>query len=486
MQTKRAWTEEDFDLLDQYYALEARESLWAFRRYMNPDMRIGWFPQSLSDEVQRFYRMLKAGMRPMMVIEAPPQHGKSYGLVDAIAWMSGKDPNMRTIYASFSDDLGVRANLQLQRMMDDPKYQRVFPAVGLSRDNVVSQVGRYLRNSSMLEFVGHKGSFQNTTVEGQVNGKSLDLGIIDDPLKGRAEANSRPVRNKVWNWLTDDFYTRFSEYAGIIITATRWHVDDPSGRWTARYPNTIVVKYPALATTDERYRKKDEPLFREFKSLEFLMERKKSMTNSSWQSLYQQSPIVEGGGMFPIQKFRILRELPATNERKKLVRYWDKAGTQDGGAYTAGTLMMLVSDSRYIVVDVVRGQWNAFAREAYMKATAEKDQATFGRVEIYTEQEPGSGGKESAERTVKNLQGYIVKTDRVTGSKEVRAEPYAAQVQGGNVFLLASEKWNQEFIDEHETFPNGKYKDQVDSAAGAFNKLVSKTYKYDSSLSWVG
>jgi predicted phage terminase large subunit-like protein len=83
------------------------------------------------------------------------------------------------------------------------------------------------------------------------------------------------------------------------------------------------------------------------------------------------------------------------------------------------------------------------------------------------------------------LAGYPAKADKVSGSKEIRAEPYAAQQQAGHI-LVFDAPWTQPFIDEHEPFPNGKYKDQVDSAAGAFMKLVTKTYKYDASLSWVG
>ncbi|MFZ0148263.1 MAG: phage terminase large subunit [Xanthobacteraceae bacterium] len=76
-----------------------------------------------------------------------------------------------------------------------------------------------------------------------------------------------------------------------------------------------------------------------------------------------------------------------------------------------------------------------------------------------------------------NLAGFKVYADRVTGSKQVRAEPFAAQVQAGNVCLRAG-PWVEAFLDECETWPNGKYKDQVDAAAGAFNRLI-KPHSYD-------
>ena len=56
-------------------------------------------------------------------------------------------------------------------------------------------------------------------------------------------------------------------------------------------------------------------------------------------------------------------------------------------------------------------------------------------------------------------------------SKEVRAEPFAAQIQGGNVYLIAG-PWHREYLDELEQFPRGKFRDQVDASTGAFNRLV--------------
>ena len=80
--------------------------------------------------------------------------------------------------------------------------------------------------------------------------------------------------------------------------------------------------------------------------------------------------------------------------------------------------------------------------------------------------------------------GHRVYADKVTGDKVVRAEPFAAQVQGGNVFLVAGE-WVTAFLDECETFPAGKWKDQVDAAAGAFSKLAASTAYLTDYSKWV-
>jgi predicted phage terminase large subunit-like protein len=485
-------TDDDLDLLEDLYALEARDNLWAFRQYVDSSLIRGWWVAEVSRQFQVFYERMEKGERPKLIMEAPPQHGKTRGLQDAVSWMSGKNPNLKTIYASFSDELGVGTNTYLQRLMTTDKYQRVFPDTRLAAEGGDGDGGSWARNSKLLEFVGARGMFRNATVQGQITGKSLDLGVIDDPLKGREAAQSKNIRDKTWMWLMDDFFSRFSEHAGLIITMTRWHVDDPVGRFQNYFPDAVVLKYPAeYAPTPQGMRNNawdprqpGEPLFPEYKSTAFLQERKSIYTQASWQSLYQQMPIVSGGGMFPIEKFKLVSNPPAAADIKKSVRYWDKAGTEAGGAFTCGVLAHLLHDGRTVISDVKRGQWSSWDRERHIKAATEADEIKHGRVETWVEQEPGSGGKESAERTIAMLRGFPVFADKVTGSKELRAEPYAAQVQGGTV-MLVNGLWTQPFVDEHEVFPTGKYKDQVDAAAGAFTKMTTKKYKYDSTLSWV-
>jgi predicted phage terminase large subunit-like protein len=456
---------------------ESKACFWVFRRWIHPKMKCGWWQQEVADELQRFYRSWLNGERPKLVLMAPPQHGKTEQLKDFIAWVAGKQPDLKTIFATYSDELGVAVNKDLRRIMTSERYVAIFG------HRLGDRGSGWLRNSNILEYVDHGGSFRNTTLEGQITGQGLDLGIVDDPIKGRGEASSKPVRDKTWHWFMDDFFTRFSDSAGLLMIMTRWHLDDPVGRFIERFPEAKILRYPAIAEEDEKNRRKDEVLFPEHKSLPFLMERRKAMSQASWESEYQQNPILVGGGMFPIEKFQIV---PALNpsEIKRSVRYWDKAGTADGGAYTAGVLMHLLHDGRVAVGDVRRGQWSALEREKVIKSTAEMDKRAFPKYSIWVEQEPGSSGKESAEATIRMLAGFNVGPDRVTGKKEDRAQPYAAQVQAGNVLLLAG-GWNRAFLDEHETFPVGKYQDQVDATAGAFNKVTTVS-TYDSSFAWVG
>jgi predicted phage terminase large subunit-like protein len=474
----------DVSGIEEFQWALARENFYLYRKSIRPNLIETWWQWDVARNLQWFYDEMVAGNRPAMVIQAPPQHGKTEQVTDFISWVAGRNPDIKTIFGSYSDELGVKVNLALQRTYDSERYKRVFEFTRINDTAASSTAARWLRNSTILEYVGHEGSFRNTTVMGQINGLGLDLGVIDDPMKGRAEAQSKTMRDKTWSWLTDDFFGRFSDKAGLLMIMTRWHLDDPLGRWIEHFPNTRVLRYPAIALRNERYRNKGDALFPEMKPLEFLMARKKVLTNAGWQSIYQQSPIAAGGDMFPTERFNIISSVDRSQIRKS-IRYIDKAGTKDGGAYTAAALVHDMRDGTTVVEDVIRGQWSAIERETRILQAAQSDKGFCKRYSVWVEQEPGSGGKESAEGTIRRLKGFDAHADKVTGAKEIRAEPYAAQVQAGNVSLVAG-SWNREFLQEHEEYPYGKYLDQVDATAGAFNKLAEAVGSYDRTLSWVG
>lgn len=459
---------DDAALLEQLAIIEARSNFWKYRQFIQgPKFKRAWWPRSVALALDEFARDFLAGKKPKLILEAPPQHGKSFTVIDLISYIAGHNPDVKTIYASFSDRLGIRANLRLQRTFDSKIYQKLFPNTNINKSNVVTISNQYLRNREILEYVGREGSFRNTTVNGAVTGEGLDFGVIDDPIKGRDAANSETIRDKTWDWFTDDFFTRFSEEAALLAILTRWHIDDVIGRMIIQDPTIKVLRYPAIAEVNEEFRKAGEPLFPEHKSLGFLLERKKIMSPANWEALYQQNPIIPGGSTFPRSKWQFEDREPMPYHIVKRVRYWDKAGTQGGGAYTAGVKMYLLKDGRFCIVDCVREQLNAFNREMTIKATAIMDGLDC---EVWVEQEPGSGGLESAQRTVLNLVGFAAFMDKVTGAKESRAMPYSAQQQAGNVIMVRG-AWNKAFLDEHDYFPNGPYKDQVDASAGAFMKV---------------
>lgn len=154
------------------------------------------------------------------------------------------------------------------------------------------------------------------------------------------------------------------------------------------------------------------------------------------------------------------------------VRCWDLAATANStdAAYTAGVLIGKRKNGRYVVADVINVQKNADGVRQLIKLTAQSDMAKYKRVRIRLPKDPGQAGKEQAESYVKFLAGFDVTTVAESGSKEVRAEPMAAQWQAGNFDLVYGD-WNEPYILQLENFPDAKLKDMVDASANGFTEL---------------
>jgi predicted phage terminase large subunit-like protein len=145
--------------------------------------------------------------------------------------------------------------------------------------------------------------------------------------------------------------------------------------------------------------------------------------------------------------------------------------TTRDAAFTCGTLVGADGNGRFYILDEVRGRWDSTERNGIIRSTAMFDGF---EIRIGLEAEPGSGGKESAAISVKELVGYRVEVDRPVKNKEARADAFAAQCKAGNVFILKAE-WTKAWIDEVCRFPFGKLKDRIDSTVAAFNHLILNT-----------
>lgn len=464
--------------LNEIQVEKAKRHLKHFIKYTFRKYQIEPFHELVADTLDAVI----SGASDRLMIFAPPQHGKSQlASVHLPAYWLGKNPDMPVILASYGASLAYSKSRQARSIVESVEYADIFPDV---RTNPES---RARDNWSIL---GHQGELVAAGVGGPITGHGAKLGIIDDPFENWEQAQSKTIREKVWEWYRTTFRTRIWENGRIVIIMTRWHEDDLCGKLIEEQgDNWQILRLPAIAENqkdrdrnneslglprgqpDPLRRKAGEPLCPLRFSKESLLELKTDVGPMGWNAEYQGIPTAPEGNEFKREWFVIIDDLPAHFE--SIVRYWDKAATQDGGDYTVGILMGSI-DGLYYVIDVVRGQWSTGNRENVMKQTAEMDYQDYGnKVKVYHEEEPGSSGKDSAEATNKNLAGYPVFAVKSTGSKEVRAQPFIAQCAAGNVRLLKA-KWNKAYIDELCAFPNGTNDDQIDGSSGAFNKIVKK------------
>ena len=404
----------------------------------------------------------------LMIFE-PPRHGKSEMVtVRYPVWRMERDQGMRVIVGAYSQTLANRFSRKSRRIARER-----FP---LLEERAAAEEWETTAG----------GGFRAVGVGAGVTGMGGHLIVIDDPVKNREEANSEAYRERCWSWYTDDLYTRLEPGGSIILIMTRWHEDDLAGHILASEEagDWTVVSLPALAEEDDPLgRALDEALCPERYDLGALARIRQTLGNSFY-ALYQQRPQPPEGGMFKSSWFVIRDMAPAAVFFTALVRYWDKAATEGGGAYSCGVLIGKQNTGVFWVLDVVRGQWSAGEREIMIRQMAELDQERWGRVKTWVEQEPGSGGKESAENTVRSLAGFNVYADRISGKsggKVARAEPFAAQAEAGNVFVVRT-PWTAPYLNELAGFPTGTYADQVDASSGAFNQVAAgyaRVHAYD-------
>ena len=111
----QSFTKNQLLAIYNYKCIKAREDFLTYRILINPKLKINWYVIDISLKLQQFVFDLEAGLRPYLIIQAPPQHGKSEATVDIVSWLAGRNPDLKTIFASFSQRLGIRANLKLQR-----------------------------------------------------------------------------------------------------------------------------------------------------------------------------------------------------------------------------------------------------------------------------------------------------------------------------------------------------------------------------------
>lgn len=437
----------------------------SFRRFVetvNPRYR--WYPyvEQLAGVLER----VASGEIGRLMIYAPPRHGKSE-IVSRLfsAYFLYRHPQRWVGINSYSADLAYTFSRN-------------------ARDNY-TRMGGALRDDAYAVKqweTGQGGGFWAAGVGGPITGKGFHLGIIDDPLKNAEDANSIVIRDKQWDWYQSTFYTRQEPGAAIVLIQTRWHEDDLSGRllavedadpdsWYIVHMEAIKREehpgYPATCRVHPDARQPGEALSPDRYPVEKLRNIEGKIGAYFFGALYQQNPKPREGDMFRRAEIAIVPHARV----ERAVRYWDKAGTKDAGAYSAGVLMG-VSGGRFVVLDVIMGQWGAAEREQVISQTLAADTAVYPNVVTYVEQEPGSGGKESAEATIRRNAGYPVYADRPTGDKTLRAEPFAAQVNIGNVDMLRG-TWNGRYLDILTAFPKGSIKDPVDASSGAFAKLAT-------------
>lgn len=413
-----------------------------------------------------------------LILAMPPRMGKSELASRYLpAYIFCEiNPNAKIIGTGYNYDIASSFNRDVQRIMLNPKLKDAYPNIRLNERNAryTSEIN-YLRNNDIFEIVDYKGSYISAGRGGAVTGFGADYIIIDDPYKNRKEAYSPKVQKEVLDWYRTVLYTRLEgPKASICIIATRWYSEDLSGTLINEMQDGqgdvwTVVTFPQYKVNEDNRddpRSVGEVLWPNKFPPDFVA-KKKFILGDDFYAVEQQEPLDKALLGLDASKLEIVLTLPS-RQGATFVRYWDKAYTASGGAYTAGILLgFFPSLDCFIILDIRRGQWGDEERERNIKQIAAIDKQVYGYVPIFIEQEPGAG-KFSAQYTIKQLFGYEAYADPPDRSKEARHRIFASHVNMFHVKLLSAD-WNQAFIDECKTL---RYKDQLDAVSGALMKMT--------------
>jgi predicted phage terminase large subunit-like protein len=470
MKKKKVDINLDFDLIDkELKKRKGRSNLLDFITYTKSDYEVNQHHAAICQILDLF--VSKKIRR--LILQAPPRSGKSEIVSRRMpAYILGKNPHASIIATSYGSELSSMLNRDVQKVIDTPQYQELFPKTLLSRSNIrtVSQ-GSYLRNSDIFEVVDHKGTYRSAGVGGAITGMGGEFCIIDDPCKNMDEANSPTYRSKVWDWYTSVLYTRLEKNGSILLTLTRWHEDDLAGRLiemartTDQAEQWSVISFPAIKEDDSNpYDKREigQPLWPNKYPMEEMTKMKISMGSRVWNSLYQQRPSASEGNIVQRSWLKYYQCLPAQFD--DYVMSWDMAFKESQNSdYVVGQVWGRVGGEFYLI-DQVRDRMNFPSTLQAFKAMVKK------YPEIKTKLiEAKANGQAVIDSLCKQIYGIIPVIPQE--SKEARLAAISPLFEAGNVYLPGDAIWVHDFIEELVSFPNAKNDDSVDATSQALSHM---------------
>ena len=408
-----------------------------------------------------------------LIISMPPQEGKSQRASRRFPlWALTQNPDLRIAMASYESRIAERWG---RTVRDDIKQN---PHLGLYiSEEVGSQKEWELRETG--------GGMYSAGVGGALTGRPVDLLLIDDPVKGREQADSPTIREKTWEWWTDTALSRLAPGAPVILILTRWHSDDLAGRLIAEAPDEwTVINIPAEAETE------DDPLGRQ--PGEFMESargrtkaqweaRKKASGPKTWASLYQGRPSPEEGGIFPpadqwsrytqpiwTEAHDGTRRVPGIHRGDhELIQSWDLTFKDTKGSdYVVGQVWLRVGADVYLL-DQTRARLNFTSTvQAVQAMTARWPEAAAKLIE------DKANGPAVIAHLRQKVPGLIPVEPE--GSKQARANAVSPFVFAKNIHLPDSQLLPgvDDLLEEAKSFPNSPHDDTIDAMSQALSYLL--------------
>ena len=417
---------------------------------------------------------VEAGRKKRVMFFMPPGSAKStYGTVTFPSWYMGRNPRKNVISTSYGSQLAKKFGRKVRAITRSPEFNELF-GCSLVPDN--RAVDDWALTNGATYMAGG--------ILSGITGNRADGLVIDDPVKGRQDADSPTIREKTWEAYLNDLRTRLKPNGWIVIIQTRWHEDDLSGRilpddydGQSGYvegkdgEEWFVVSLQAQAERDDDPlgRAPGEWLWPDWFTPSHWKQEKITQGERNWASLYQQRPKPLEGSIIKRKwaKRYIPGQLPPDCY---LVHSWDTANKPDEAVNAPSVCQVwAVSRTGYYLVH----SWRDWVDYPTLK------QAVKDLYELYPATVVMIEDKASGQSLIQDLRaGSTVPIVAIEpdGDKFFRAEQSSGVWQAGLVYLpsdrsdLAPE-WLPDFEREIFGFPLSTFKDQVDSMSQALRHI---------------
>jgi predicted phage terminase large subunit-like protein len=413
--------------------------------------------------LQTMERVITGEITNVMIFMPPGSAKSTYASVVFPTAFMARVPRSNVIQVSYNDTLAKKFARKCRQICRSFEYNELYGA-GLVQDN------KAVNDWS----ISNGSTYMCGGVLSGITGNRADLLVVDDPLKGREEADSPVIREKVWEAYLSDLITRLKPGGRQIIILTRWHEDDIAGRilpddydgrsgWvTSRTGEPwYVLCLPAQAERDDDPlgRVRGQWLWTDWFPVSHWENLKRVQSVRNWNALYQQRPSPEEGAFFLRDWLRYYTVMP---QHMNVYGASDYAVTADGGDYTVHGIFGVDHESNIYVLDWWRGQVSpdVWTERQLMMIRRWKP--------LEWADEGGLIGKSTAPLINQRMREtgvycYHKQYPQAKGeNKQVRAASMRGRMAQGKVFLPQNAPWCKDLEDELMTFPNGRHDDQVD------------------------
>lgn len=390
----------------------------------------------------------------------PPGSAKStYASIMFPPWVLANE-RWNVLAASHTTELAEKWGRRVRNLITE--HGRIL-GIELSQDNQAA--GRWALTNGSEYYAAGVGT--------GIAGFRANLGIIDDPIRSRQDADSELIRDRIWDWYVNDFTTRLVPGSRKLLIQTRWHEDDLAGR-ALQHEEWDVLSLPAEAEGDD-------PLGRE--AGEFLWsdgdygyggqlaELKGKTPARTWSALYQQRPAPEEGDYFKKDWIRPCHKLPA-RETLRVYGGSDYAVTSDGGDYTVHVVVGIDPDGRMYLLDLWRKQASS---DVWVEAFC--DLVLRWKPMGWAEEQGQirSGVGPFLEKRMRERKAFVARDQFPTrgGDKSIRAQSIRGRMALDGLYVEPDAHFVSSLISELLSFPAGKHDDQVD-ALGLIGQLLDK------------